>query len=236
MPHFHSHDGLRLSYTVLGEGPTLICLPGGPGADATSQGDLGGLTAHHTLVRLDMRAGGDSDIPADQASCAFPEQARDIEALRVHLALDTIDLLAHSAASLSAQAYAAAYPERLRKLVLVTPAGRAARERDEDEVARIQARGTITKEPGDNGSPPEWLRGAYYVDRAPVTVRQPVLAVAGAEDGIGGVAPARSVADFHPAGVLAVLPGAGHWPWLDVPETFTSVVSGFLEAELSGSR
>ncbi|MBB4679333.1 alpha/beta fold hydrolase [Crossiella cryophila] len=228
MPHFESYDGLRLSYTTLGDGPPLICLSGGPGAEATSLGDLGGLAEHHTLIRLDARAGGDSEIPQDQASCAFPAQVKDIEALRAHLGMTRIDLLAHSAGTLTAQAYAAAEPRRVRRLVLIAPAGRGAREPDAAEVARIQARGVRTQEPADNGSPPSWLRGAFYVEHRAKALPHPVLAVAGAEDGIAGLTPAKLVADLHPAGVLAVLPGCGHWPWLDAPDPFTSVVSGFL--------
>ncbi|WHT15661.1 alpha/beta hydrolase [Crossiella sp. CA-258035] len=228
MPHFESYDGLRLSYTTLGEGPALVCLSGGPGADATSLGDLGGLAGHHTLIRLDARAGGYSEIPADQGSCAFTEQVKDVEALRAHLGLPAIDLLAHSAGTLTAQAYAAAEPDRVRRLVLVTPAGRGSREPDEDEVARIRARGVRTRAPADNGNPPGWLRAAFYVEHKATAVPHPVLAVAGAEDGIAGLTPAKLVADLHPAGVLAVLPGCGHWPWLDAPDSFTSVVTGFL--------
>jgi len=139
MSIFSSYDGTDLWYDIAGDGPPLVALGGGPGADVRYLGDLGGLTAHRTLIRLDARAGGRSAAPEDRASCSFAEQIHDVEALRVHLGLDTVDLLGHSAGTLTAQRYAAEFPDRVRRLVLVTPVGRASREPDEAEVAAIRA-------------------------------------------------------------------------------------------------
>ena len=43
MPSFASYDGTELAYRILGDGPPLVCLPGGPGRAAGYLGDLGGL-------------------------------------------------------------------------------------------------------------------------------------------------------------------------------------------------
>ncbi|MFJ8623475.1 alpha/beta fold hydrolase [Kitasatospora sp. NPDC093550] len=190
MPQFTSYDGTSLYYSVAGSGPVLVCLAGGPGADARDLGDLGGLERFRTLVMLDARAAGRSETPADRASCAFPAQARDVEGLRRHLGIGRLDLLGHSAGTLTAQAFAADHPEAVERLVLVTPAGLVAREVDEAEVAAIRAR--RADEPGsaeasaagaqpwsygpwtdaarrhfeaDAGypQPPSWLREAFYV-------------------------------------------------------------------------
>jgi proline iminopeptidase len=246
VPYFDS-DGIRLWYETRGTGTPLICLAGGPGADARSLGDLGGLVAHRTLVLLDGRAAGRSEIPTDRASCAFTEQAADVENLRRHLGLAGIDLLAHSAGTLTAAEYAARYPAAQR-LVLVAPAGRAAREPDEAELAAIRATGTVTAEPTQDGVlPPNWLREAFYAgaasgsDTAPrlarlAALKTPVLALAGAADGIAGTAPARLIARLYPAGVLETLPGCGHFPWLDAPERFRDTVLAFLGGPSAGRQ
>ena len=121
---FASHDGVRLAYTQVGQGRPLLCLPGGPGRASEYLEDLGGLSAERTLVRLDPRATGRSEVPPDPASLRFDLMAADIEALRQHLDLETVDVLGHSAGTLIAQAWASAHPSRVASLTLVTPSDR----------------------------------------------------------------------------------------------------------------
>jgi pimeloyl-ACP methyl ester carboxylesterase len=123
-PSFLAGDGTRLAYTEVGSGPRLICLPGGPGRASAYLEDLGGLGGERTLVLLDTRATGHSEVPADPGTLRFDRLAFDVEALRIHLGEDSVDLLGHSAGCLVAQAYAAAHPDRVRSLVLVTPSPR----------------------------------------------------------------------------------------------------------------
>ncbi|MFJ3903830.1 alpha/beta fold hydrolase [Streptomyces sp. NPDC090025] len=127
MDRFTSYDGTRLRHRTLGDAPgdPLIVLPGGPMRNADYLGDLGGLTAHRTLLILEPRGTGGSETPADPASYRCDRQVADVEAFRAHLGLDRIDLLGHSAGGNLATLYAAAHPERVRSLVLVTPGTRA---------------------------------------------------------------------------------------------------------------
>ncbi len=140
MPYLSVSGGPRPHYDQVGDGPPLIVLPGGPGMDVRYLGDLGGLSATRRLIRLDARGGGRSEVPADPAAVSFRAQAEDVEALRRHLGLATIDLLAHSAGTLTAQEYAVTRPARVRRLILVTPIGRAGRDIDPDELAEIRGR------------------------------------------------------------------------------------------------
>ena len=124
MKAFASYDGTRLAYDEVGSGSRLVCLPGGPGRASAYLEDLGGLVSSRTLIRLDGRATGRSEVPADPTTLRYDRLAADVEALRCELGEDQLDLLAHSAGCLTAQAWAAAHPERVRSLVLVTPSGR----------------------------------------------------------------------------------------------------------------
>ncbi len=124
MTTFPSYDGTRLAFSEVGSGPRLVCLPGGPGRASAYLEDLGGLAEQRTLVLLDTRATGHSEVPPDPSSLRFDRLADDVDALRLHLGEDQLDLLGHSAGCLVAQAYAAAHPERVRALVLVTPTDR----------------------------------------------------------------------------------------------------------------
>lgn len=125
MPRFTAHDGTRLAYHETGDGPPLLCVPGGAGRASAYLGDLGGLDRHRTLVLLDNRGTGDSDAPADPATYRRDRLAADVDALRTHLGLDRVDLLGHSAGAGIAMAYAEQHPDRLASLVLLTPALRA---------------------------------------------------------------------------------------------------------------
>lgn len=119
-----ARDGTRLALHVRGEGPPLLCLPGGPGRASAYLEDLGGLDATRALHLLDNRGSGDSDLPADRASLAFPRLADDVEDARLAIGDDAVDVLGHSAGCPVALLHAARYPGAVRRLVLVTPSGR----------------------------------------------------------------------------------------------------------------
>jgi pimeloyl-ACP methyl ester carboxylesterase len=146
MPSFASYDGTQISYRVLGDGPPLVCLPGGPGRAAEYLGDLGGLGRSRQLVLLDPRGVGLSADPADPETFRVGRLISDVESLRVHLGLDRMDLLAHSAGAILATLYAAAYPGRLSTLILVTP-GLAAVGVDGSDEQRRAALGRRAAEP-----------------------------------------------------------------------------------------
>lgn len=128
MPHFTSYDGTELAYRVVGapgrDRQPLVCLAGGPARDAAYLGDLGGLSAHRSLVIPDSRGTGSSPPAGDPAAYSFPRLAEDLEHLRRALDCDRFALLAHDAAAATAQAYAAARPERVSGLVLLNPGSR----------------------------------------------------------------------------------------------------------------
>jgi pimeloyl-ACP methyl ester carboxylesterase len=125
MATFDGADGTRLAYHQAGEGRPLLCLPGGPMQASAYLGDLGGLSAHRSLVLLDLRGTGASAIPADPASYRCDRLVDDVEALRVRLELDRIELLAHSAGAALALLYAARHRDRVGRLALINPSPRA---------------------------------------------------------------------------------------------------------------
>ena len=138
MTTFSSYDGTTLHYEQRGQGAPLVCLPGGPGRAVAYLEDLAGLDRDRTLVLLDPRATGRSELPADPSTLRFDRIADDLEALRQHLGLEVLDVLAHSAGTLVAQAWAAANPARVRSLVLVTPSSHL-QGGDQADLAAIRA-------------------------------------------------------------------------------------------------
>jgi pimeloyl-ACP methyl ester carboxylesterase len=121
MLRFASYDGTELSYRVQGDGPPLVCLPGGPGRSIEYLGNLGGLDKTRQLILLEPRGVGSSADPTDPATFRVDQLVRDVEALRTHLSLERMDLLAHSAGAVLGTLYAAAHPQHISRLILVTP-------------------------------------------------------------------------------------------------------------------
>ena len=113
-------DGRLLTYEREGEGPLLVCHPGGPGFSSRYFGDLAGLAGSFTLVKLNPRGTADSDRPADPRAYETSDYVADLEELRNHLGVDRLDLLGHSHGGVVAMAYAAAHPRRVRRLVLMS--------------------------------------------------------------------------------------------------------------------
>ena len=109
-------DGLTLSYERRGNGPLLVCHPGGPGASAAEFEDFAGLDDTFELVLFNPRGSHGSD-PADDYSLA--SYAADVEALRGHLGVERLNLLGFSHGGCVAIAYAAAQPARIQRLLLV---------------------------------------------------------------------------------------------------------------------
>jgi pimeloyl-ACP methyl ester carboxylesterase len=275
---FRSYDGTRLACHLLGAGPPVLCVPGGPGRASSYLRDLAGLSASRTLVMLDNRGTGMSAFPDDPTTLAADRLPDDVEALRHELGIDAAALLGHSAGSIVAALYAARHPEHVRGLVLVTPSGQLigapvsdvaeiheSRSGEEWYAEAAEARdGLAGGRPGGRGELERLVRPFYYgrwddeiaahahaADRemspraaqgyAPAqldvgalaeqvrSIRVPTLVVAGEHDGLTGVAGARAVADAVPASRFGVIQGAGHFPWVDAPETFHALVEEFLQ-------
>jgi proline iminopeptidase len=125
-----TRDGRKLGYRQLGNGPVLVCHPGGPGFSSLYFGDLAGLWERYTLVLLNPRGTGGSDKPADSRAYQIDDYVDDVEALRENLGLERLMLLGHSHGGTVAQAYAARYPGRVRKLVLASTLARFASEHE----------------------------------------------------------------------------------------------------------
>jgi proline iminopeptidase len=276
---FASYDGTKLAYTEVGDGPRLICLPGGPGRAAAYLEDLGGLSADRTLVLLDARATGHSEVPADPSSLRFDRLADDVEALREHLELETADVLAHSAGAIVAQVWAAKHPDRVGGLVLVTPSDmlqggdradvpdiRAARKdepwyADAAEAAealasappaqqqalvratrpffygrwdeRSQAHAASADRQSNRRAELGFAAGVAEVDRHEIVadlaaVRAPVLVIGGELDALTGAESVGVVAGSFMRSRPVVLPGVGHFPWVDEPAAFADAVRSFL--------
>jgi len=118
---FTTADGRTLTYRREGDGPVLVCHPGGPGFSSTYLADFGGLGESFTLVFFNPRGTGGSGRAQTYALGGY---VSDLEELRVQLGLEEMNLLGHSHGGFVAIDYASRHPERLRRLVLSCTAAR----------------------------------------------------------------------------------------------------------------
>lgn len=55
------------------------------------------------------------------------------------------------------------------------------------------------------------------------------LVITGAQDAASGTAVGDAIADFFANGRHIIMPGCGHYPWVDEPKQFVSIISAFLD-------
>lgn len=101
-----------------GEGPPVVVLHGGPGADHSYlHGVAAGLGNRFHFVFYDQR--GSLRSRAQGSEYTIERHVEDLEALRAALGAERIQLLAHSAGTTLAYHYLEAHPNRVANLVLV---------------------------------------------------------------------------------------------------------------------
>ncbi|WP_406055074.1 alpha/beta hydrolase [Streptomyces sp. NBC_01077] len=84
----------------------------------------------------------------------------------------------------------------------------------------------VTAYHGEGAYDPEATR------RALTALTAPVLVLAGEHDAGPTPAKAAEAAAFFPDAELVVLPGAGHYPWVDDAEAFVRPIAAFLDPEV----
>jgi pimeloyl-ACP methyl ester carboxylesterase len=229
----------RLNYEVLGEtGPLIVAHPGGPGFAGHVLGSLGGLDENHTLLLLDPRGAGRSVAPRS-GRYGLDDYADDLSRLLDALRLDDVVLLGHSHGGMVAARFAACHGDRLRGLILDTtpirPAAVAFPRRAAAYFARYDttARHFVARHLGEGWEPAaEWFgqheRPALDLTTDLASIRSRTLVIAGEHDWSTGEPTAREMAALLASSQVALVRGAGHFPWVENPRGYVQAVSGFV--------
>lgn len=115
---------VSLFVKVIGEGPPLLLMHGGPGMDHTTLWPLRPLADHFTLIFYDHRCNGRS-CGAPVSSMTWDNLTADAEALRQTLGCDQWAVLGHSFGGMVALEYALRYPQSISRLLLLDTCGDA---------------------------------------------------------------------------------------------------------------
>jgi proline iminopeptidase len=115
-------NDVQLFTRTVGDGPDVVVLHGGPGAQhdyLLPQFD--GLATGRTLRYYDQRGGGQSPVSRD-VPVGWREQVADLDGLIGHWGLDPVTILGYSWGGLLALLYATEHPDRVERLALASPA------------------------------------------------------------------------------------------------------------------
>ena len=115
---------VSLYVEVIGQGPPLLLMHGGPGLDHVSLTPFRELADRHTIVLYDHRCNGRS-TGAPVTSMTWENLTADADALREELGFERWAVLGHSFGGHVALEYALRYPARVSRLVLLDTAGDA---------------------------------------------------------------------------------------------------------------
>lgn len=200
-------------------------------------------------VAFDLRGHGDSDPPSTTPSGWFIDAlAGDVAAVADGLGLSRFALVGHSVGASVAIAYAGAYPQRVAALVPVGAIGRVPAEQSvpamqalRNDYARVTAADWTALLAG--AQPDTAQRVRRELQRMP---RETVLPIIGgllsydpgpALRAYGGpillidtplVDEPHALHRQHPELPRRVIDGTSHWPQLDKPREFASLLSAFL--------
>ena len=123
MPNISIRD-VSMYVDVIGHGPPLLLMHGGPGLDHVSLMPFKDLADRHTLVFYDHRCNGRS-TGAPVTSMTWDNLVADAEALREALGFERWAVLGHSFGGHVALEYVLRHPERVTQLVLLDTAADA---------------------------------------------------------------------------------------------------------------
>jgi phosphohistidine phosphatase SixA len=116
-------DGARLHFRVVGEGPAIVVLHGGPdfGYDYLVP-ELDRLAGRSRVVYYDQRGRGRSAHGVRPDDVTIESEVDDLDHVRRHFGLTSMAVLGHSWGGVLAMEYASRRPERLSHLILMNTA------------------------------------------------------------------------------------------------------------------
>jgi pimeloyl-ACP methyl ester carboxylesterase len=136
-------DGVRIAYTVTGEGPVFVSLidalvshVGLEWSNGMNMRVLNAEASYFTLVRLDPRGAG---LSTRVQPASLDDLVLDVEAVVERLGLERFTLHANTTSTPTAIAYAARHAERVSRLVIIDGYMRNADVTSSPQVAAIVA-------------------------------------------------------------------------------------------------
>jgi proline iminopeptidase len=122
---FQSHDGTVLHYDVVGKGPKVVMLSGGPGFSPEYLRPVAEkLGGKYAFVLLHQRGTGKSVLDKyDAETISLKNLVLDLEALRKELKVNQLTIVGHSFGGILTMMYAREYPQNVAAIAFVDAGG-----------------------------------------------------------------------------------------------------------------
>jgi pimeloyl-ACP methyl ester carboxylesterase len=251
-------DGTRIAYTLTGRGPTIVLLHGWMCNRSFWKEQVRLLSENYQVMALDFRGHGGSAVPADDYS--IQRLVEDVHRLSKSLAIDQLILVGHSMGGMVAQQFCIEHPQRVLALILVTTIAadvddRLISKRIATEACQAGFRTAFLQYFdgwfGQETAPEvklwvrdQMLRTPEVVGLSLVASYQhfdlrtflpsiciPTLVICGGSDASAVPNESRALVDLIPGAEMLFLEGCGHFPMLEMPQTFNQAIADFLSAQ-----
>ncbi|TFG14394.1 MAG: alpha/beta hydrolase [Promethearchaeota archaeon] len=110
-------NGIRICYDIQGEGNPVILIHGFSDRKEHWRAQVGTLSQHFKVIRMDNRGAGKSERPEGEYTMEI--YASDVAGLMDYLGINRSHIIGHSLGGMIAQNFAILYPERVEKLILI---------------------------------------------------------------------------------------------------------------------
>jgi pimeloyl-ACP methyl ester carboxylesterase len=248
-------DGVLISHTTRGSGPDAVLLHGWGANGAAMTSIVTALSGSFRCLTVDLPGFGASPVPP--SAWDVHDYARVVAGLLAELLIPRAHLIGHSFGGRIGIVLAAERPDLIDKLILVDSAGvRPSRSTWRGTVLSLARAGQGLLAPSALAPVREKLRAAArnllgsddyrssgalrdtFVrvvdeDLRPLfpRIKSPTLLVWGEQDDVTPVSDAKLMEAAIPDAGLVILPGAGHFSYLDAPDRFAAVARVFLAGQ-----
>ena len=245
-------NGIPVSHESHGSGPDVVLLHGWGATGAAMTSIVTALSSSFACHTVDLPGFGESPVPP----CAWGvhDYAHLVAGLMAALGVPHAHFIGHSFGGRIAIVLAAERPDLVDKLILVDSAGvRPSQSKWRRAVLTLAKAGQGLLSPRPLAPVRERLRSAArdrlgsddYRTAGPLRhtfvkvvdedlrplfplVRAPTLLIWGEHDEVTPISDARLMESAIPDAGLVILPGAGHFSYLDAPDRFAAVARVFL--------
>ncbi len=256
MDHSIVVDGVKIAYTLSGEGKSIALLHGWMCNRTFWKEQIEFLSKTHRVLAPDFRGHGGSGSP--EVGYTMERLAEDVYNLLMELGLKKVVVVGHSMGGMVAQQLCVQHMECVSGLILVTTI--AADVEDQLISKRIEAEsgtmgfreafmqyfdgwfGTETDRRVVDGVRKKMLQTPEHVGLSLVhsyrrfdlrvhlpTFRMPTLVVGAGADASAVPVESQMLADLIPGARLAMIERCGHFPMVEMPQALNQLLGEFLE-------